>query len=60
MAQNYVSQNFQLFKIPKSPFIFSPFDKGGNRGILNMGILICFILSAEKIYRKTYESKRKY
>jgi len=56
IVQNYVPKNISIIQNTKSPFIFSPFDKGGGRGILNRGILICFTLSS----RKTYESKRKY
>jgi hypothetical protein len=51
---------FQLFKILNPPLFSSPFDKGGSRGILSRGISICFYFICKKIYRKTYESKRKY
>jgi hypothetical protein len=39
---------FQLFKILNPPLFSSPFDKGGNRRILNKEISICFYFICKK------------
>jgi hypothetical protein len=59
IEQNYVSTIFQLFKILNPPLFFSRRYVRGGRGILNNGILICFILSAKKFIEKLMRLKEK-
>jgi hypothetical protein len=49
IVQNYVPKNISIIQNTKSPFISSPFDKGGFRGILICFYFICREKFIEKL-----------